>query len=173
MMFTRRVAVFVSLLIGTLVQAAVIPVPMPVANTASELKLRDVKMISVYEKRQGDVVAIGDSTPMKAPAGVLEVYRRQGDVVSVGDSEPMKAPDGVLAAYPRQVGDIVTVSDSQPMKAPGGQLQNYPRQDPAIVEVGDSAPMQAPDGVLQPYRRKVALKELPRMRRTRSSKRHA
>ncbi|CAE6429258.1 unnamed protein product [Rhizoctonia solani] len=173
MLFTKRVVMFASLLAGTLAQAAVIPVPMPIANAVSEMKLRDVKMISAYEKRQGDIIAVGDSSPMKAPAGVLEVYRRQGDVVSVGDSQPMKAPNGVLAAYPRQVGDVITVSDSQPMKAPNGQLQNYPRQDAGLVEVGDSAPMQAPDGVLQPYRRKVTRKELPRMRRTRSSKRHA
>ncbi|CCO26703.1 hypothetical protein BN14_00734 [Rhizoctonia solani AG-1 IB] len=170
-MFTKRVVIFVSLLVGALAQAAVIPAPMPIANAASEMKLRDVKMISAYEKRQGDVVTVGDSSPMKAPAGILEVYRRQADVVSVGDSQPMKAPDGVLAVYPRQAGDVVTVSDSQPMKAPNGQLQNYPRQDAGIVEVGDSTPMEALDGVLKPYRRKVTRKELPRMRR--SSKRHA
>ncbi|KAJ1311664.1 hypothetical protein OPQ81_010139 [Rhizoctonia solani] len=165
MLFTKQIVVFASLLIGTLARAAVIPMPMPMANAVSEMKPRDVKMISAYEKRQDDVVTVGDSAPMKAPDGVLENYPRQAsDIVEVGDSAPMKAPDGVLQNYPRQESDVVTIGDSAPMKAPDGVLQNYPRQAGDIVEVGDSTPMKAPDGVLQSYPRKVARKELPRMR---------
>ena len=197
MLFSKQVVVFASLLLGTLASAVVIPMPM--ANEIAKMKLRDVKMISAYEKRQdivaigdstpvkapdgvvqsyprqvGDIVSIGDSVPVKAPTGVVENYPRQAaDVVTIGDSVPVKAPTGVVENYPRQAADVVTIGDSVPVKAPTGVVENYPRQAADVVTIGDSTPVKAPAGVVESYPRRAIRKELPRMRRTRSSKRHA
>ncbi|KDN41728.1 hypothetical protein RSAG8_07259, partial [Rhizoctonia solani AG-8 WAC10335] len=128
MLFTKQIIVFGSLLVGTLAQAAAIP--MPVANAVSELKLRDVKMISAYQKRQDDVVTMDDNQPAKAPDGITVPYprKRQDDVVTMDDNQPAKAPDGVTVPYPRKrQDDVATMNVNQPAKAPDGVTVPYPR----------------------------------------------
>ncbi|CAE6533875.1 unnamed protein product [Rhizoctonia solani] len=175
MLFTKQIVIFASLLVGTLAHAAAIP--MPGTNAVSELKLRDVKMISAYQKRQDDVVTMNDNQPAKAPDGVTVPYprKRQDDVVTMNDSQPAKAPDGVTVPYPRKrQDDVVTMNDNQPAKAPDGVTVPYPRKrQDDVVTMNDNEPAKAPDGVTVPYPRKLARQVLPRMKRVRSSRRHA
>ncbi|CAE6449541.1 hypothetical protein ACGC1H_005609 [Rhizoctonia solani] len=175
MLFTKQIVIFASLLVGALAQAAAIP--MPAANAVSELKLRDVQMISAYQKRQDDVVTMDDNQPAKAPDGVTVPYprKRQDDVVAMDDNQPAKAPDGVTVPYPRKrQDDVVTMDDNQPAKAPDGVTVPYPRKrQDDVVTMDDNQPAKAPDGVTVPYPRKLARQEPPRMRRVRSSRRHA